>query len=69
MITFTKNSYIIEVELPCTPEENYANMVDELLTMLQRQSEDNTENYFFVLELIKAMMPDLKSLKKITKDC
>lgn len=69
MIKFTENSYIIEVKFPHRPEENYANTVEELLSMLQRKSEDNTDNYYFVLELLQAMMPDLNSLKKINKDC
>ena len=67
MVTFNDKSFSIEVETGTFPADNYKLTVDEIISVLQATSAEmrGEDNYYYLLELLRAMMPDETQLKKL----
>lgn len=62
MITITEYGYNIQVTTAMEPGVTYARTVDNLIKLIQDQDQDEPADNFYVLELLRAMMPDPKSI-------
>jgi len=68
MVTFNENSFIIEVQTGTNPIENWLTTHDELIELLQSQAADMINGVpYHALELIRCMMPDLDTAKRMIK--
>ena len=68
MLTFNDTSFTVEVETGAFPADNYKMTIDDIISVLQAVNKDlrGDENYYYLLELLRAMMPDETQLKKLT---
>lgn len=68
MVRFKENSFIIEVEAAGNPVEEWLKTQEELIDMLQNEREEDVHiTRVFYLELLRSMMPDLKTAKKMNE--
>lgn len=69
MVTFKENSFVIEIPTGGNPIEDWLWLHDELLDVLGDVDTDLTvgKKYSQVLELLRNMMPDWETAKKMTK--
>ena len=67
MIKFTETAYTVEVETGINPQDNYRQTIDELISLLQSVDHDmrGEDNYYYLLELLRAMMPSEEQIKKM----
>jgi hypothetical protein len=69
MVKFNNKSFTIQVETGGNPIEDWLKTHEELVDMFQCQNMDlcNGNMHYNVLELLRSMMPDLETAKKMTK--
>lgn len=67
MVRFTEKSFTIEVEAAGNPVSEWLETHDGLINLLQCQDSEQLSNNFHVLELIREMMPDYETARKMTK--
>lgn len=67
MVTFNATGFTVAVETGCFPADNYKMTIDDIISVLQAVNKDLRcdENYYYLLELLRAMMPDETQLKKL----
>ena len=67
MVRFNDNGFTVEVETGISPQDNYRGTVDDLISVLQATNSDmrGEDNYYYLLELLRAMMPSEEQIKKI----
>jgi hypothetical protein len=68
-VQFTEDKFIITVTTGCNPIENWLETHDELIDLLQARpvDEGDTRCYYWTLELLRSMMPDLKTAKMMNE--
>jgi hypothetical protein len=57
---------MIEVETASSPVEYWLETQDELLDALQSEAPELHTNRFHYIELLRSMLPDLETAKKMT---
>lgn len=68
MVRFNENSFVIEVPVGTDPIETWLETHDQLLALLGDVDNNLREdNYYYVIELLRQMMPDWETAKKMTK--
>lgn len=69
MVTFKDTSFTIEVHTGVNPIEEWLETHDQLIDLLQCIDPDTPLDnpYYRVLELLRQMMPDYKTAKKMTE--
>jgi len=68
MVTFRENGFVIEVTTGSTPIETWMATHDQLLALLGDVDNDMRDgNYYYVIELLREMMPDWETAKKMIK--
>ena len=60
MVRTTDESYIVEVQVASKPAEDYVETITDLVNLLQSESDDSRANHFYLLELLKAMLPTIE---------
>ena len=67
MIQFTETAYTVTVETGIYPGDNYRQTIDELISLLQSVDHNmrGEDNYYYLLELLRAMMPSEEQIEKI----
>ena len=67
MVMFNKTGFTVEVETGISPQDNYRQTIDELISLLQSVDSDmrGEDNYYYLLELLRAMLPNEEQIKKI----
>ena len=67
MVTFTERAYTVTVETGIRPQDNYRQTIDELISLLQSVDHNmrGEDNYYYLLELLRAMMPSEEQIEKI----
>lgn len=69
MVQFNETSFSIEVETGTLPAENYVATVNDIIDLLQDSGSSELrgdKNYYYLLELLRAMTPDEKQVKKLS---
>jgi hypothetical protein len=65
MVEFNKDGFSIHIKTQHAPGEHWKNTVDDIIGLLQTETTSDTMNErFFILELLKQMMPDINSKKQ-----
>ena len=68
MVTFKEKSFVIEVECGSNPIEDWLTTHDELISLFQSQAADMMNGVsYHALELVRNMMPDLETAKRMIK--
>ena len=67
MVMFNKTGFTVEVETGINPQDNYRQTIDELISLLQSVDHNmrGEDNYYYLLELLRAMLPNEEQIKKI----
>ena len=67
MITFSDNGFTVVVETGINPQDNYRQTIDELISLLQSVDHNmrGEDNYYYLLELLRAMLPSEEQIEKI----
>ncbi len=63
MVTFTKDSFVVEVKTGHGPVENYLETANDIINVLQNQEEDLLQKNYYLLELLRQMLPDYEQAK------
>jgi len=64
-VTFKPESFIVEVKTNANPVESWLETQDELIDLLQSENEEMHLDRFHCLEIIRNMMPDVETAKKM----
>jgi hypothetical protein len=64
-VKFTETSFIIEVQTGTNPMEAWLDTHDQLVDCLQSENEDMHGYRYHYLELLRSMMPDWETAKKM----
>jgi hypothetical protein len=67
MIAFNEDSFSVTVHTGCIPNENYVATVTDIIDVLQATNHElrGENTYYYLLELLRAMMPDEAQAKKL----
>ena len=67
MVMFNKTGFTVEVVTGINPQDNYRQTIDELISLLQSVDHNmrGEDNYYYLLELLRAMMPSEEQIEKI----
>lgn len=67
MVQFNENGFTVDIETGICPHDNYVATVSDIIGVLQAVNPDmrQQDNYYFLLELLRAMMPDEAQVKKL----
>lgn len=68
MVTFKKSSFVVEVKTHGDPIEDWLKTINEMIDVLQAEDEQMSERRYSYLELMKELMPDWETAKKMTVD-
>lgn len=68
-VVFNETGYTIEVHTGTNPIEDWLTTHDEMISLLQATDPQmrGEQNYYRVLELLRCMMPDWETAKKMMK--
>ena len=66
MVTFKKDSFVVEVKTHGDPIEDWLKTINEMIDVLQAEDEQMSERRYRYLELMKELMPDWETAKKMT---
>lgn len=58
MVTFTKESFIIEVKTGITPHEHYIETANDIINVMQGKDPDFEHSTYYLLELLRQMLPN-----------
>ena len=64
-VTFKPGSFIVEVKTNADPVESWLETQDDLVDLLQSENEEMHLDRFHYLELLRNMMPDIETAKKM----
>lgn len=69
MVIFKDKSFTIQVKTASNPIEDWIEMHNELCDLLQNTNPDMMvgRNYFWVYQLLREMMPDITTVRKMIK--
>lgn len=67
MVQFNEKSFTIEVETGGSPIEHWLETHDHLLDLLQSEHPDMHENRYRIYELLREMMPDYQTARKMVE--
>lgn len=64
MVKFKEDSYIIEIKTGMNPKSELQCAINDIITLMQNSDDDSTkkETPYFLLELLKGMIPDLSKV-------
>lgn len=66
MVQITDNGFTIEVETTLGATDQYLSLVQEMLDLLQSEDEHKRKERYYVIDLIKEMLPkDQNELKAL----
>lgn len=65
MLQFNEQSFAITVDCGCNPIEDWLMLHDDIISLLQSQDKDMLANHYAALDLLRQMMPDIKSAQKM----
>ena len=67
MVQFRENGFTIDVHTGTLPHDNYEMTINDIISALQSVSSDmrGEDNYFYLLELLRAMLPNEEQIKKM----
>jgi len=68
MVRFEKDRLTIEIVTNTNPIEYWLETLNGMITLLQCQDSEMLSNNYFVFELIREMMPDIETAKKMIND-
>ena len=68
MVRFEKESFIIEIKTGINPAEDYIGLFEGICDIITTGSPDeqNPNNFYYVINLLRAMMPEWETVKKMT---
>lgn len=66
MVRFEKGKFTIEVKTGPDPIEAWLKTIDELVDLLQSEDEEMSAYRFHLLDLMRSMMPDIKTAGLMT---
>lgn len=66
MVTFNEKSFTVTVQTQIDPIEDWLATHDEMINVLQSEADDMHEKRFHYLELLRALMPDWETAKKMS---
>ena len=68
MVQFNDDGFTVNVETVGHPHDNYVATVNDIINLLQSVDNDMRVkgNYYYLLEMLRAMMPDEVQLRKIS---
>jgi len=64
-VKFNTDGFTVEVKTNASPIESWLETQDELVELLQSESDEMRANHFHYLQLLRNMMPDLETAKKM----
>ena len=64
-VSFKPKSFTVEVKTNANPVESWLETQDELVDLLQSEPDEMHANRFHYLELLRNMMPDVETAKKM----
>lgn len=64
-VSFKSKSFVVEVQTNANPVESWLETQDELVDLLQSENDEMHANRFHYLELLRNMMPDVETAKKM----
>lgn len=64
-VSFKPKSFVVEVQTNADPVESWLETQDEIIDLLQSENEEMHLDRFHFLELLRNMMPDLETAKKM----
>ncbi len=68
MVKFYPDRFTIEVVTNCNPIESWLNMHSEMIDLLQSDNDEVHTSHYYYLELMREMMPDLNTAKKMVEE-
>lgn len=66
MITFKERSFVVEVPTLGDPIEEWLTLVNEMIDVLQSENEDMHSNRYQYLNMVKELLPDWETAKKMS---
>lgn len=66
MVTFNEKSFTITVETQIDPIEDWIATHNEMVDALQSEDDDMHEKRFHYLELLRALLPDWETAKRMS---
>ena len=64
-VKFNADGFTVEVKTHESPIESWLETQDELVELLQSENDEVRANHFRYLQLLRNMMPDLETAKKM----
>jgi len=68
MVTLTKKGFKVEVSTGGDAAENYVETINSIVELLQSQQPDMKGDDFYLLQMLKAMLPDADQAKAFLND-
>jgi hypothetical protein len=63
MIKIDNGGFTVRVDAPTGAAENYVETMQDIIELLQNRDGETTSTNFYLLELLKAMLPDSEQAK------
>ena len=64
-VKFNQTSFVVEVDAGLDPASNWLDTQHDLLSLLQSEDANSRASHFHALELLRNMLPDAATAKKM----